>query len=355
MINSKILHMKKIYLLTFSLFALSQLNAQTSYTLTQANSEPMAGDSYGSVNLDTNGTALPMSISGANVNWNITNILGDTTVVNTYSTAASDANSGNYPGTNLVQTDSTTLTYYKSSPGMLELLGVDVTGQFNLNYNTGSATIATYPASFGYTNTDNTVSGDISAAGFSGNFTGTLVTTADGTGTLDINNVSNFTNCVRIKTVQNIDFDLAGFIQGTIEQTLYNYYHSSSKFPIFSVSYSHVSAPAAAIDQVQAQVNTLSTVAIGVKENKLNDVIFKTYPNPANNEINIHFVLAQPESYTVEISNTLGQVVKTVSLNNLQPGMYNESINTSNLSAGIYTIKVSGKKTQGTEKLVIQK
>ena len=66
-------------------------------------------------------------------------------------------------------------------------------------------------------------------------------------------------------------------------------------------------------------------------------------------------MLAQPESYRVEISNSLGQVVKTVSLGNLQPGMYNETINTTNLSAGIYTVKVNGKNAQGTEKLIIQK
>ena len=35
--------------------------------------------------------------------------------------------------------------------------------------------------------------------------------------------------------------------------------------------------------------------------------------------------------------------------------MYNETINTTDLSAGIYTIKVNGKTTQGTQKLIIQK
>ncbi len=102
-------------------------------------------------------------------------------------------------------------------------------------------------------------------------------------------------------------------------------------------------------------MDALSNIVIGVKENKLNDVIFKAYPNPANNEINLHFVLAQSESYLVEITNTLGQVVKTISFNNLQPGIYNEPVNINDLGAGIYNIKVSGKNTQGTEKLVIQK
>jgi hypothetical protein len=42
-------------------------------------------------------------------------------------------------------------------------------------------------------------------------------------------------------------------------------------------------------------------------------------------------------------------------MSNLQPGMYNETINTSDLTSGMYTIKVNGKTTQGTQKLMIQK
>ncbi|MES2513251.1 MAG: T9SS type A sorting domain-containing protein [Bacteroidota bacterium] len=348
--------MKKIYLLTFSLFALSHINAQTSYTLTQANSEPVVGDWFVSVSLDTNGVALPsMNVSGTNQTWNVTGVTVNTSVVNTY-TFATNADSSAYPGVNVKQTDSTTTSYFKSSAGMLELLGVDG-GQFVLNYNAGSATIATYPVSYGYSNTDNTIGGDITVSTFGGTFTGSLTTMADATGVLNINGGSNFTNCLRIKTVQHIDFNvLFGLETGTIDQEIYNFYHSSSLYPVFTVSYSHVVGQGQfPIDQMQAQVTTLSTVVIGVKENQLNDVIFKTYPNPANSEVNLHFVLAQPESYVVEISNALGQAVKTINLVNLQAGVYNQLINTSDLGAGIYTVKVSGKNRQGTEKLIIQK
>ncbi|MES2567840.1 MAG: T9SS type A sorting domain-containing protein [Bacteroidota bacterium] len=354
--------MKKIYFLIFSIFTLSQANAQT-YTLTAVNNQPVIGDSYGALNVDTNSVTLPMDISGAGVTWSITSLtLTDSIIaLNTFSTASTYSNSSNYPGTNLVQYDSTTITYFNSSANMMELLGVDA-GQFDLNYNAGSATIASYPMPFGFLNTDNSVGGTISAStpfgAAAGTFTGTVVTQVDGTGTLNLNNVSNFTNCVRLKTVQNISFDLTSPFpaSGTVDLTVYNFYNSSSKFPLFTANYSHLQLPIASIDQVQAQISILSSVVIGVKENKLkNDVIFKTYPNPANNEINVHFVLAQRESYSLEISNTLGQVVKTVVLNNLQPGMYNETINTADLSAGIYTVKVSGKHSAGTEKLVIQK
>lgn len=354
--------MKKIYFLFLSIFTLSQFQAQT-YTLTPSNNRPVVGDTYGSLNVDTNSTSLPMNISGAGVTWSITGLsMTDSIVVpNTFSTASSFSNSPNYPGTNLVQYDSTTITYYKSSTNLLELLGVDA-GQFDLNYNAGNATIASYPMAFGFSNTDNTVGGSITATTpfgpATGTFTGVMNIQIDATGTLNINNFSNFTNCVRLTATQNVSFDLmtfAGQMAGTLDQTIYNFYNSSSKFPLFTASYSHIQVPSANIDQGQVQVSVLSSVLIGVKENKLNDVIFKAYPNPSNSEVQLYFVLTKTESYTVEISNTIGQIVKTVLLSDLQPGMYNETINTADLSAGIYTIKVSGKNTQGTEKLVIQK
>lgn len=354
--------MKKIYFLAIAFISTISVNAQTSYTLTQANSEPIVGDSYISATLDTNGTVLPMSISGSGVTWNITGVTLDTTATNTYSTAASHSNSANYAGTNLVQTSPATTMFYKSSTGLFELLGVEST-QFTLNYNAGNATMASYPMAFGYSNTDNTVGGTIDATtpfgAMNGTFTGTVTTTVDGSGTLDINTgASNFTNCIRVKSVQNLEFDLTtplGQIAGTIDQVFYNYYHSSNKFPIFTVNYTHILAPTASIDQEQNQVSTLSTVVIGVKENKLNHVVFKAYPNPTSADVELFFTLSQEESYEVEIFNSFGQIVKSESLKNLQPGIHNPTLNTTNLANGIYTIKISGKNKQGVQKLVIQK
>ncbi len=357
--------MKKIYLFTFSLFALSQLNAQTPYVLTQANSEPVIGDKYLPRIIDTT-TAIPMNLTGTNVTWNLTG-LKDSLAVDTvkFIDPSADPNSGNYPGVTIVQTEGSNVSYFKSSTNQYELLGMDLSfgGQTaNVNYSSSTsivpstAIIAQYNINYGYSNTD-PVAGDISVSGFSGTFTGTITTVADGTGTLNLNGMSSFSNCIRLKTVQHIDFDvLFGSETGSMDQVIYNYYNSYSKFPVLTINYNHVVASGVfPIDDTITTMRTLSNVVIGVKENKFNDIIFKAYPNPANNEVSLHFVLAQPESYSVEVYNNLGQIVKTVALSNLQPGMYNETINTTDLSAGIYTIKVSGKKSVGTEKLIIQK
>lgn len=351
--------MKKLYFIGLSMFAILQSNAQTSYTLTQANSEPVIGDAYLPRLIDTT-IALPMGISGTSVTWNLTGLVDSlATDSNKYIDPSADANSGNYPGVTIVQSSPTNVAYFKSSTNQYELLGMDITfggAAANVNYNTNSAILAQYPMSMGYTNSD-PVSGDISVSGTSGTFTGTISTVADGTGTLNLNGMSSFSNCIRLKTIQHIDFDLlSGAETGTMDQVIYNYYNSSSKFPVLTVNYNHVVASGIfPIDNVIFNMTTLSSVVIGVKENKLNDLIFKAYPNPANNEVQLHFVVVKDESYSIEISNVMGQVVKTVSMSDLHAGMYNETINTSDLSSGVYTIKVNGKSTQGTEKLVIQK
>ncbi|MES2764018.1 MAG: T9SS type A sorting domain-containing protein [Bacteroidota bacterium] len=350
--------MKKIYLLTFSLFALTQLNAQTTYTLTQANSEPMIGDSYASKGVDTS-TALPMNITGLNITWNCTDLY-DTLAVDTnkYISPSADPNSGNYPGVTMVRSNASGSTYFKSTTNKLELLGLDIAfggNSANLNYDVNPAVLAQYNMSYGFTNTD-AVEGSMTAMSFPGTFTGTVNSSLDGTGTLNLNGLS-FTDCSRVKTVQNILFDLnAGIttISGSVDQTTYMFYNSSSKFPIFSYNFFHV-VTGVFPDQDQVQIECLANLMIGVKETKQNNVIFKLYPNPANSDISLYFVLAQPETYHVEIVNTLGQIVKTITFNNSQPGIHNEAINTADLGAGIYTVKVSGKNKQGTEKLVIQK
>ena len=108
------------------------------------------------------------------------------------------------------------------------------------------------------------------------------------------------------------------------------------------------------IDQTQVNVKTKTGIVLGVKENTANDIIFKAYPNPANENVNIHFVLTQTESYTIDVLNNLGQVVKTLNKPNLAPGMYSEVIDIKGLSAGIYTVKVNGNHAQGTQKLIVE-
>ena len=341
--------MKKIYLIALSIFAINQVNAQL--TLTKANSEPVIGETYKTNQIDTT-TTLPMNVSGAGVTWNVTG-LSERGVMDTikYVATSADANSANYPGTTIVEHKGTNKTYFKATATQYELLGLDA-GQFVLNYNSNSAIVAVYPISMGYVNND-IGSGAISAGTVNGTFTSTIVTKGDATGTLNLNGIVTFSNCLRVKTTQNIGFTLSG-APGTSNQVIYKFYHSSSKWPIFSVDHTVVSIPLFSFNQNIDNVATISSIVLGINESTINDVNFTAYPNPTNGNVNIHFVLTQNESYTIDILNNLGQVVKSLNKANLTAGVYSETIDVKDLSAGIYTVKVNGNHAQGTQKLIIE-
>lgn len=355
--------MKKIYLFALPFLFINHIQAQV--TITKAVHEPVIGDSYDTKTIDTTST-LPMTVNGAGVTWNVNGVT-ETFAINshTYSSPADYSGSATtFPGVTSVMENFTTgdLSYFKSTPTTYEVLGatLNVAGNVTtINYNTNSGIIQTYPINLGYINND-IGAGAMTTSTISGTFTSTLQTKGDATGTLIFNGGVTYSNCLRVLFNQKMNFSmLSGLLTGTIEQNFYHYFHSSSKFPIFTVEYTHVISPGLSlagippINTIQPKVETNSSVNIGLKENKLNDVIFKAYPNPAKNELNIHMVLTHNESYTIQILNTLGQVVKTISMANLTPGMYNQVINIADLNSGIYSVNVSGSKASGTQKLII--
>lgn len=77
---------------------------------------------------------------------------------------------------------------------------------------------------------------------------------------------------------------------------------------------------------------------------------FTVYPNPANQEVNVKFKSDERE-LKVEIIDTKGSVVSTQKINSSK-GYYDEKINISNLSTGIYFIKVNGNKKSLTKTFI---
>ncbi|PQJ09789.1 hypothetical protein CJD36_017845 [Flavipsychrobacter stenotrophus] len=70
-------------------------------------------------------------------------------------------------------------------------------------------------------------------------------------------------------------------------------------------------------------------------------------PNPASTEVKIGFTLSTPSAVTVELTNTVGQVVATQNVANTTNGA--ATFNTSNLAAGVYfyTVIANGERTTG--------
>lgn len=85
---------------------------------------------------------------------------------------------------------------------------------------------------------------------------------------------------------------------------------------------------------------------VGIEEAKT--ALFSVSPNPSNGVFTV--IANNADNYTLEVINILGEVVSTKSIE----GAINETINISNLNAGVYLVKVSSATTQNVQRVIIK-
>jgi hypothetical protein len=320
----------KIKLLSFFMIILSVANAQN-LTLTKAAYEPVVGDSKGTYILDTSfySTGLPSNITGTAVTWDFSNLILNPTVTLVSSDFVSPASTTVTPptGATIAEDQNGSYTFFKSvatPSAQYELLSIKF-GTVGLNF-TNSAIVARWPVNYGYSLSDPVAGTVASTLSFSGNVT----TTSDGMGTLLMPQSNTFSNVLRVKSVQSITITILTFPVGNIQQTSYQYYHSSSKFPILTVNNtaSTFSSQTTVVTSASGNANFL---AIGVKENKLNTLNFSVFPNPASTAVNVE--LANNKiAESITLINSIGQVLKTKNNSNI--------INVSEIPNGVYYLEV---------------
>ena len=77
------------------------------------------------------------------------------------------------------------------------------------------------------------------------------------------------------------------------------------------------------------------------------------YPNPAKNNATVKVNLETSSKVQVQVLNTIGQVVKTVSAQG-QTGVNSINVELSGLSSGIYLVNIKVDNASSTKKLVIE-
>ncbi|PWA03906.1 T9SS type A sorting domain-containing protein [Flavobacterium psychrotolerans] len=81
---------------------------------------------------------------------------------------------------------------------------------------------------------------------------------------------------------------------------------------------------------------------LSVENNSLSHFNFSVVPNPIQNkELKINYTLSENEPITVSIFDTLGRTTKTYSYSNNEMGFNTKSISLDNLNAGIYFCKIT--------------
>ncbi len=78
----------------------------------------------------------------------------------------------------------------------------------------------------------------------------------------------------------------------------------------------------------------------------------ETYPNPAGDELNIIFEMKQADTYSISMYNLSGQLVyQDADLSNIS--VYHATINTSELTNGLYFLKISSSSGSWNKKIVV--
>jgi hypothetical protein len=232
-----------------------------------------------------------------------------------------------------VQEDGTLNTFLKSTPAptpQTEILGL-TSSSLSVTF-TNSAIAIKYPMSFGDMVNDN-MAGNFSAFTYSGTCSGSIVTKADGTGTLMLPNGVTLTNVLRVKSVQTLSF-VDGFIPlASGKQTIYSYYHASKKFPVLTINYNTLT-PITSTPTVSGVVTGSSDLfTVGIKEIKLDASALSMYPNPVAGILNIE-LSGQLQPKEIKLYTQVGQLVyqqnyvKTIDLSTLPSGIYFMEIKT---------------------------
>lgn len=97
------------------------------------------------------------------------------------------------------------------------------------------------------------------------------------------------------------------------------------------------------------KVSTVSAEEVVVA----NDIA--VFPNPAQNELNVNFEVKDATQLSVNIHNTLGQVVETVSAAKYTAGTHTLAINTAKLTNGMYMLTIQSENGSTAQKFTVSK
>ncbi len=306
-------------------------------------------------------STIDQSATGAGLTWNFTS-LTDTGSTNDDTIVAPTAGElATYPGTTDVFTittspsASTSQIFIKDDAGEISLTGL-AQGDILLNYNTDNALIGTFPLTYGYSNSD-AVSGTYDYPSSptpidNRTFTGTIDTTVDAHGTLNMNDVgagATSSNVTRLKTIQNLNISGTIIINpifppvpisGTVIITTHNYYKSDGDL-VFRTIETNISVPAAGINDNDIIIESLIDSVLDIEDQNSISYDLNISPNPVENELQIN-LLNNQVILSIQIFDIQGREV--LSQNGNSPSIAVDKLNTGVYYASIMT--ENGKTTQ---------
>ncbi|MBL0013789.1 MAG: T9SS type A sorting domain-containing protein [Flavobacterium sp.] len=283
---------------------------------------------------------LDQSATGANATWDFTTLTQIGTSIDN-NMLATNEEIAVFPNTTTNTVSTATIgvgvsesnIYSRENAGQVAITGI-INSQVELNFAINNALVGTFPLNYGYSNVDD-LEGSFTSGAVTGGVEGTITTSVDAYGTLNLaidGGAITTYQVTRLKSVQNValSYSIFGNI-GTIDQTLYYYYiNGGPNSPIFRTSHTVANVPLQGINNETFDQMERYNMPLGVAENsKITSL--SLFPNPTQDQL--HIESKDSEIREITISDMSGRIVfhsngntNTISLGNLQNGMYNATI-----------------------------
>lgn len=328
---------------------IAALNARAQYTLT-ASSNPVAGDVYEYYFMDP--TGVTGGSSGVAQIWDYSGLAPSSSrVTQTYTTVASTPSASSFPAANIASETNMpagNFHYYYISATERSLVG-RIFNSSNRRVNTTPVAFSVLPFSYGSSSVSNNFTGSfISSSAIQ--YSGVMTINAAGTGTLTLPGGQIYSNVLKIETIETYTLNNLNVVSTT---TVCEWYSAASKFPLLQVLSSmddNGSGGTFANKEVRMNVG----IDVGLHEPAHTKAEFSIYPNPSQTEVFVDFETSSEKSYTLDIVDVCGSIVKQVPFTFLKNGIQHNRVDLSGLSAGTYVVKLRGDGKEGVRKLVIE-
>jgi hypothetical protein len=296
--------------------------------------------------------------SGANQNWNYSNLVRRDSSVNNYLASGSTPYGSGFPSSNIASTnDTSTFSYFTTSQNGISVNGYG--GPDLLMQYSNPQSFMVYPFSYGSSFNDQ-FSANYTAFGTETFRTGTTTVSGDAWGTITLPN-GTFTNALRAKyIISTKDSSYLGAPAVIITQTTsYNWFVQGKKFPVFEVIYSSIFLNGVNFGGSKVVNYIPNSTTIGIhnisSETPAGFELNQNFPNPFNPATKIRFAIPSSAYVTLTIFNELGQAIEKLVDGNLNTGSYEVDWNAGNYSSGVYYYKLEAGQFVETKKMILNK
>lgn len=101
-------------------------------------------------------------------------------------------------------------------------------------------------------------------------------------------------------------------------------------------------------------IGVIKTTVVNGVEDLAEKFDLNVYPNPANSQVQVSFEMPTASDVEIAIINVLGEKVKEINKNNVTTGIYNYTLDVSDLAAGIYSVRISAAFGSTTTSIIVE-